>query len=420
MQAATRHGTAPIEPGTEFRRADFASAIVLGGLYMALAIGLAIGTGHVSARQLIAAALLVCVYSIGFRAEFVRPVGITVATEPVLVGMIFLLPLTTVPLAVACGLFLSGVDFGGGARHRARSIAVRACSGWHCVAPVAIIAAAGAHHPALGRWGVYLGALFGQFVVDGVVAAARIRSAGGRVGELAKPLLWTYGIDAMLAPLGLSAVIATRGSLVTVLFVALPVGVVLLLAQDRRQLAASHHHLGSQVETAREEARLDPLTGLGNRRAWYEAVEDGQRRISLDDQLAAIVIAADINHLKYANDTFGHDVGDQLIKEMAAVLVSVAPEHATVTRLGGDEFAMLVIGARRQLRIEPLVDALRAGVAAVGSVEGVVLSTAVGAARCPPEATIVEAYGTADNAVYSDKRARRTGRSSDVPLPFDT
>jgi len=84
----------------------------------------------------------------------------------------------------------------------------------------------------------------------------------------------------------------------------------------------------------------DPLTGLPNRLAYNDrlawAISNAQRN---DSKLAVMFVDAD--GFKQVNDTYGHDVGDQVLLEMAKRLSETIPSTDTVARLGGDEFIML-------------------------------------------------------------------------------
>jgi diguanylate cyclase (GGDEF)-like protein len=83
-------------------------------------------------------------------------------------------------------------------------------------------------------------------------------------------------------------------------------------------------------------ASVDPLTGLHNRRVFFELAAEAQ---ACGGALAAIMF--DIDHFKRVNDLYGHDIGDQAIATVAKV---AAAEDAIVGRLGGEEFALLLRG----------------------------------------------------------------------------
>ncbi|TWU22424.1 Response regulator PleD [Novipirellula galeiformis] len=96
-----------------------------------------------------------------------------------------------------------------------------------------------------------------------------------------------------------------------------------------------------QIESYLTEARTDALTGLYNRRAFdqkldelFLAFRNGGRSFSL-----ALV---DIDHFKNFNDTHGHQVGDQVLQQVAKILRVELDDAVIVTRFGGEEFAILM------------------------------------------------------------------------------
>ncbi|MEJ5946655.1 diguanylate cyclase [Pseudokineococcus basanitobsidens] len=92
----------------------------------------------------------------------------------------------------------------------------------------------------------------------------------------------------------------------------------------------------------REAAASDPLTGLRNRTALLAALQEALADPTSD---GVAVLFCDLDRFKSANDTHGHDVGDQLLREVAARLRGVVGERDVVARLGGDEFVVLAPGA---------------------------------------------------------------------------
>ncbi len=88
-----------------------------------------------------------------------------------------------------------------------------------------------------------------------------------------------------------------------------------------------------QLERA---ARRDGLTGVANRRAFKERLEDAER--SHD------VLFIDLDHFKEANDTFGHDVGDQILTQVARRISNVIRAEDVLYRTGGDEFVVICDG----------------------------------------------------------------------------
>jgi diguanylate cyclase (GGDEF)-like protein len=100
--------------------------------------------------------------------------------------------------------------------------------------------------------------------------------------------------------------------------------------------AMGRAHLALHLVRAEAErlSRTDPMTGLGNRRAFYEAAQ------ALSGGALALVLA-DIDRFKRINDRYGHAAGDAVIKAVAARLQAELGDLGAVVRLGGEEFALI-------------------------------------------------------------------------------
>ncbi len=94
----------------------------------------------------------------------------------------------------------------------------------------------------------------------------------------------------------------------------------------------------SQIE---HQARFDALTGLANRRLLNDRLSQVLARSERTREGVAVAFI-DLDNFKIINDSFGHEVGDMLIKEMAQRLSSCVRQADTVARLGGDEFVLLL------------------------------------------------------------------------------
>lgn len=96
-------------------------------------------------------------------------------------------------------------------------------------------------------------------------------------------------------------------------------------------------NIHEQVGQLRHDVRTDPLTGLNNRRALDHILE------KCDSSLMAFsAITLDIDHFKRVNDTYGHDVGDLVLKELAEIMLSSSRKRDFSIRLGGEEFLILL------------------------------------------------------------------------------
>jgi len=87
-------------------------------------------------------------------------------------------------------------------------------------------------------------------------------------------------------------------------------------------------------------ARHDTLTGLHNRNAFGELAAE-ELRAHMQEGLASALMIVDIDEFKHVNDSHGHVIGDDLLRQVAARLRQSLPDHALLARLGGDEFVVL-------------------------------------------------------------------------------
>lgn len=89
------------------------------------------------------------------------------------------------------------------------------------------------------------------------------------------------------------------------------------------------------------QARIDMLTGLNNRRHFFELAERELARARRHDELLSALML-DVDHFKQFNDTYGHHVGDQVLQKLSAVCLRTLREIDIVGRIGGEEFAVLL------------------------------------------------------------------------------
>jgi diguanylate cyclase (GGDEF)-like protein len=102
-----------------------------------------------------------------------------------------------------------------------------------------------------------------------------------------------------------------------------------------------------RANMAEQQTMIDPLTGIGNRRALYRDLEGVIARQKRDATINA-ALAIDLDKFKEVNDTFGHADGDSLLVTVAGVVINSLRESDTLSRLGGDEFIALLSGTSRE------------------------------------------------------------------------
>ena len=173
-----------------------------------------------------------------------------------------------------------------------------------------------------------------------------------------------------------------------------------LLAQ-----AAAREELSRERDQFAREARTDPLTGLGNRIAWEEALRREEALFGRHGRPVAL-LSLDVDHLKLTNDRFGHGGGDEILVAAADVLRDALRESDVVARLGGDEFAAILPETEREglavvsERIAAATDSWR------GSHPDLRLSISVGTASAVPGESLRDTFLRADDALIQGKSAR--------------
>jgi diguanylate cyclase (GGDEF)-like protein len=99
--------------------------------------------------------------------------------------------------------------------------------------------------------------------------------------------------------------------------------------------------LAAEEARAREEARLDKLTGVRNRRAFDEALETEVERARREESRLTVAMI-DIHSFKLINDRFGHAEGDRCLREVAQAIAASVRQPDLCFRWGGDEFALIL------------------------------------------------------------------------------
>lgn len=171
-------------------------------------------------------------------------------------------------------------------------------------------------------------------------------------------------------------------------------------------------HAEEQATMLEHLVRRDPLTGVGNRRMLgerldYELARHGRSGLPLT------LLVLDLNGFKQVNDRLGHGAGDQLLREVGAVLAGTLRGQDTVARPGGDEFCIVAPETSAE-DAAGLVAQIRGALATLAAA-GRPLTTAVGVATFPQDGVAVR-----DLMAIADERQRADKLQSSVGLPDAT
>jgi diguanylate cyclase (GGDEF)-like protein len=158
----------------------------------------------------------------------------------------------------------------------------------------------------------------------------------------------------------------------------------------------------------RQLAHHDALTGLPNRLSFAEFAKRAVQRAKLGETVAVLLI--DLDRFKPVNDTFGHAIGDALLREVAARLRAAVRSEDEIARTGGDEFAVIQYDAELVRGTEALAGRLVESLSAPYHLSGQVveIGASVGVAVAGPGVPAVNSLlHNADLALY---RAKNEGR----------
>ena len=177
------------------------------------------------------------------------------------------------------------------------------------------------------------------------------------------------------------------------------------LQSNIRQLSS----LSQQLIQAESEARNDPLTGLSNRRRLAEFLKElGKARFCF--------VVVDIDHFKNINDTYGHDVGDEVLQQVGGMLDDCTRKTDLAARVGGEEFCV-VFPETDQATSLKLAESLRQSIAMMpfrtsgGVIE---LTVSIGIAEHIPGKEHSLTFKAADEALY---HAKSNGRNQVTCAP---
>jgi diguanylate cyclase (GGDEF)-like protein len=366
-----------------------------GGLFAVIALALPLlDRPAFTLRDLGVFAAFTVAYALAYGIEFQVGPGSAIPTQLVFVPMLALMTPSLIPLAVGVAIIArSSWDEESCSATPGQRPFILLQGGWYTLGPVIIVAASG---NATLTWSTLLAVLAVQIVTDAAVHIVRVHFVlGFPLRPLVFSLAWAYLTDIALTPIAFTAVAPVAHG-AAALSILLLIGFLAMLAGDRKRHLEQASSLTDAYREASARARRDPLTGLGNRLAWDEALR------GIGEGRRAAVILADVNGLKAANDTRGHAYGDAILTEVAGLLRKAAPQAAAIARLGGDEFGILLVDDHAESH-RHTTRYLRSLFAMHPGIEGEPISAAIGSQSTPPLPDIATVIERADAAVYADK-----------------
>jgi len=185
----------------------------------------------------------------------------------------------------------------------------------------------------------------------------------------------------------------------------------------RKEVEEELRSAKQEAERAREKAErlasTDYLTGILNRRAFMDRLNEEFERMKREKTSIGLIIA-DIDHFKRINDTYGHQVGDMALQKFVQCLLGVCRHYDIIGRYGGEEFIVCLPNTARE-QSERIAERMRTAVQnlqinLVYSLEPIRITSSFGvaAAQCNYQKSIDSLVGEADVALY---RAKISGRN---------
>lgn len=206
------------------------------------------------------------------------------------------------------------------------------------------------------------------------------------------------------------------------------------LIDDTRRMVAENHILEEKLQSSsgeirqmrqdmqmlKEESLTDTLTGIPNRRAFDKTLK--ALAIDASEKSKALsLMMIDIDHFKLFNDTYGHQVGDQVLRLVARTLSEGLRPSDFLSRYGGEEFSVVVPSAKLG-EAEKLAEKLRARIAAKDIINQTKneklgrLSVSLGVAQMKVGESLHQFIDRADRALY---KAKAAGRNRVVAIEYD-
>jgi len=178
------------------------------------------------------------------------------------------------------------------------------------------------------------------------------------------------------------------------------------LTNDLTKTSREVQQLKVKLEESRNEALLDALTGLWNRRGCEEKLKD----VGLDSTHASLAI--DIDHFKKVNDQFGHFIGDNVIKRVAKSIKDSIAETDIAVRYGGEEFVVVLLNKTKS-EVYEAAETIRTAINKLKLVQRESnttlppISVSIGITQVAGDNSWLSVFQRADIALYQAKNSGR-------------
>lgn len=172
-----------------------------------------------------------------------------------------------------------------------------------------------------------------------------------------------------------------------------------------RQLKTSQKNADKAREKILYQANFDALTKLANRSFFMERFTLAIKRAQRNDSLVALLFL-DLDRFKHINDTLGHSIGDELLKEASQRIVDVLRKGDTAARFGGDEFVIVLTDITKQSTVDLIVERILKSLASPFKLQGndAFVSASIGITIYPDDGDSAETLlRKADSAMYKAK-----------------
>jgi diguanylate cyclase len=180
------------------------------------------------------------------------------------------------------------------------------------------------------------------------------------------------------------------------------------MTERLRDMETESVALRSRVQQERNQATTDALTGIPNRLAYEQRLQEEiarYRRFAIP----LVLVVWDVDHFKSVNDSFGHRSGDKVLRTIANVLADGIRKTDFVARYGGEEFVQLMTGSSLE-QCAPVAEKLRAAIESTGfhfRDRAVTITASCGLAEYHDGETGEQWFERADNALYTAKQEGR-------------